>query len=484
MSGKLNSFAFQIIGRVVQAIIALIALRLATSYLTIDQFGLFGLLMAFRGFFGLFLINPVGQHLNRNTHKWFGDGSILRYLKKYNIYIILVSVFSIFTVYVWAVLRNKLDGDVVIIASLSMGLVVYFGTWNSTLIPMLNLIGYRKSSVLLEFLTSSLALFCSFLLVVEFNSGVGWFAGSVIGLGIGAYIAFSLVRSKSVINTSENGQFVNLDIIANYILPLGISTGFMWLLSTGYRFIIEWGWGEISLGLIVVAFGISSQLWAIFESMVMQVLMPHFYKAINEANYDQRKIAYENLINAVAPLYLIFLGATMSLSELILSVLTDAKFHDAFTYVMFGTLIECCRAMANLLSQASQITKNTRSNIMPYAIASGFAIFGVLVAALNSCTLSVVAIILSVSGIILLMAMRIKTRNIIPVKVNYRALVAPLIYVLGSVGIGLVIGYQQKTFVFSLFLFGIFGLLSCLISITYLYKCKPFRNLLSVRLIS
>ena len=78
-------------GRVVTALIAIASLRIMTHLLEPNDYGVYVLLAAFQGFCGLLLINPVGQHINRNTHAWWDDGTLLKRFAGFNIYLSAVS---------------------------------------------------------------------------------------------------------------------------------------------------------------------------------------------------------------------------------------------------------------------------------------------------------------------------------------------------------------------------------------------------------
>ena len=78
-------------GRLFTALIALFVLRAVTTLIPPGEYGKLSLLVALQMFCGLILINPVGQHINLNTHIWWDDGSLLPRLKKYRNYVLGVS---------------------------------------------------------------------------------------------------------------------------------------------------------------------------------------------------------------------------------------------------------------------------------------------------------------------------------------------------------------------------------------------------------
>jgi O-antigen/teichoic acid export membrane protein len=76
-----HDFLWVTLGRIAAALIAIASVRIMTTLLEPKDYGIYALLMSFSGFCGLFLINPVGQHINRHTHTWWDDGTLLKKLK-------------------------------------------------------------------------------------------------------------------------------------------------------------------------------------------------------------------------------------------------------------------------------------------------------------------------------------------------------------------------------------------------------------------
>lgn len=462
----------------------LISLRIATTLLSVEQFGIFALLTGFRAFFGLLFINPVGQHINRHTHEWFDDGSLRERLHRYNGYIFLVALLAIMLVAVWALLRATLTVEAGWLAAVAMGVSVYAGTWNGTLIPMLNMVGFRGLSVSLEILTALLVLVGSVLLVLGNDSGVYWFTGSVFGLAFVAVLAWRSIQRKmgNSADTSTTFKLLDRATIIYYCLPLAAATGFMWLLTSGYRFVIEWGWGSTALGFMAVGFGVASQMWSVCETLLMQFLFPHFYKAISDGNQAKQQQAYTDLINTLTPLYLILLGITLATGGWVMALLTDIKFHGAYLYVLFGAIIEWCRVMSGLLSQAAQVTKRPSYNIVPYACAGSFAIATCVVGGMVHAQLIVVASVLAVAGVLLLVSMGWQMNRLIPIVIDWRNMVSPGLFVIVVVTAATAVGIEPKPVIESTIALAIVGLISIAAVVVYLKRCSAYQALLSVRL--
>lgn len=170
-------------GRLAAALMALITLRAVTTFLTPEQYGELALLIAVQMFCGLFLINPVGQHINLHTHAWWDEGSLMARLKSYRYYVLAVSLLG---GAVGFYISKQHSAEQLFWAAAAVFAMVAAGTWNATLIPMLNMLGFRAASVLWSIVTVAIGLISSILLVRWSPSATAWFSGQVIGMAAGA----------------------------------------------------------------------------------------------------------------------------------------------------------------------------------------------------------------------------------------------------------------------------------------------------------
>jgi len=359
-----------VFGRVIAAVVALLTIKSVTSYLSPDQYGYLSLMMMIQMLCGLFLINPIGQYINRHTHEWWNEGLLWPKFRLYRNYIF-------FTASVGAVLMAFVgqppNGDASYWTGGALFIMVVSATWNATFIPALNMLGFRGFAVLFSIVSVVLSLLLSILLMQWFATAIAWFFGQSIGMAVGALGAGRVIRSKATIKVTINSQYTLIskkDFFA-YCLPLAMGTGFMWVQLSGYRFVIDAYWGLAELGFMSVGLMLAAQVWAFFESLVMQFLYPYFFKKIsNNNNIEEGKEALSDLLNIVGPLYLILAGITATAAPLFVFLLVDEKYSGVVMFVGMGAIIESCRALANVFGNAVQVTKQTYSLALPYAIGS------------------------------------------------------------------------------------------------------------------
>ena len=354
---------------------ALITIRVVTSLLTPEQYGELALLIAIQVFCGLLLINPVGQHINLHTHAWWDSGTLLPRLKSYRAYVLAVSLLG--GVLVLAI-GQQYSATQFLYTAMAMFAMVTAATWNATLIPMLNMLGFRAASVLWSTITILVSLLSSILLVMWLRSPTAWFIGQMIGLGIGALGAKYVLNkySKHSNHPKSRLSLFNKRTVITYCLPLAVATGFMWLQLSGYRFVVEHYWGLIQLGFLAVGLQLAGQIFALAESLAMQFLYPLFYRRVtNFENVSEVELAFSDLLNTLVPVYFLLTGLVIFSAQYLLKILVAPQFQHAINFVMLGASIELCRVLGNLLSNAAQVKRKTKSLALPYAVGSFICLF-------------------------------------------------------------------------------------------------------------
>lgn len=354
-------------GRLAAALMALVAIRAVTTFLTPEQYGELALLITVQMFCGLFLINPVGQHINLHTHAWWDDGTLAARLRSYRRYVLAVSLVGLVAV---LGMGKQHTVQQVLWTAIAMFTMVVAGTWNATLIPMLNMLGFRAASVLWGIITVAIGLASSILFVMWLPSATAWFAGQAIGMGGGALGAKYVLRKHAIQSKSAEGFLPLLDkrTVLTYCLPLALATGLMWLQLSGYRFVIEGYWGLAQLGFLAVGLQLAGQIWALAESLAMQFLYPLFYRRVSaHENRVEVELAFSDLLNTLIPVYFVLTGLLILIAPYLLKVLVASQFQDAIIFVMLGAGIEMCRVLGNLLSNAAHVRRKTKSLALPYA---------------------------------------------------------------------------------------------------------------------
>ncbi len=362
------------------------------------------ILLAVQAFCGLFLINPVGQHINRHTHEWWDNGTLLSRMRHFGVYVFFVSLLGGLAIIFLLEHSSRFE---MLLALATILLAVNAGTWSATFIFMLNMLGFRTWAVFLAIIAILLGLLASIILVQWFHGAASWLLGQMLGALVGALWARHVLysRVRKVEGTSSMATLLDRNVVLAYCLPLAISTGFMWVQTSGYRFMVGHHWGLDALGFLAVGLLLASQIWALVETLVQQFLLPLFFRRITGTDESSHIVAMSDLLNLVGPIYLVLAGAMFVGASSIVALLTTSQFADATLFLCFGICIELCRVLGNLAGQAAQITKNTRSLWFPYFLGALVVVAGIGGAGFLDNEIVWVGYVLSAAALMTLLAM-------------------------------------------------------------------------------
>lgn len=461
---KINKELFiLVIGRILQIIILLIALRISTKLLSPDEMGNLYLVLSICSFFGFFFINPVGQYINRKTYEWHENNCLLNKLYIYNYYLIFASILSIFVIYISYSYKigNSIELKLLIAF---IPLYIFFNTWNQTIIPMINMLEKRIIFTIFTIATLLISLLVSFFFVEYYDkTAIYWFTGQIIAYGFMGLIAFiyfvRYIDNNLDFNIAHSWiNIYNIKRILIFTLPLAVSVFFVWMQSQSYRIVIEKYIGSEFLGYFGVGMAIALAISSSFETIVMQFLYPKIYKAMK--NDDDFKIVFTNIINYIIPIYFVLAVCVSFLSIYITTILVDVKYHSVYLFVSFGIWIEFFRMSTNLISTVSHSKMKTSSLILPNFVGGFIVLFGVYIVSHHENYIFLIPIVLLLAAFLLFILMFYKMNQLIKIQFNLKQL--PSIFLYSGV-FGLSIFFYQLALnlyysVSIVFIFGIYFL--------------------------
>ncbi|MBC7429124.1 MAG: oligosaccharide flippase family protein [Bacteriovorax sp.] len=407
---KLNkSLFFLIFGRILQAFLAIATMKFATFYLSPKEMGNYYVLSSIATLFGIILISPIGQFVNRKFHSWYDHGILFQRLFTYNYYVIAVSCLSIPIVYIakkyFGFVTDISFKEVLVLSFTS----IYLNTWFGTITPAFNMLEKRISFTWLTLLNLGGSLALSILLVVLYGRlGAYWYAGQYILFQfiitlIALWLFTRLIREKRTSNLFKlqiNSNQINN--VIKFSIPLMIATFFMWLLNDSYRFIVEKMLGLEVLGNLAVSFSVSASIFALLESLFQQIYFPGFYRKITSDDSYARLVACQELIDVAFPAFIFTTIFLVCSSPFILRLLTSAAYSNSWIFVIFGCGISLARVLTNIISSIAHSELNTKKLIVPYvaggiltvALMTGLLSFykshyviGIVLLAMNFCVL-------------------------------------------------------------------------------------------------
>jgi len=458
---KINSeLSILIVGRVLQILIALISIKVATKLLDASELGNLYLILSIVGFFSLFLVNPIGQYINRKTHQWHEEANLINVLYVFNIYIIALSIFSIFITYT---LYNLSIGNNIDLTYFICFIVlfIYFTTWNQTIIPMINMLGGRVTFVLFTLSSQLLFLALAYLLINIFGAfGVFWFLGQVIAFGIVAIIAiiFFIKQIQNNFDFTLAHKMVNIENlkeVLKFSAPLSIGVLFFWVQTQSYGIIIEKYIGSEFLGYFGVGMAIALAISSAFETVIMQYLYPQMYKSMKDEN--KFSIMMSNILNLIIPIYFLLAIFVSIFAVYIMTILVDIKYYDSYIYTVFGVWISFFRMSSNMLANIAHATLKTKELIYPYITGGIIAVIGVTLSTNSEHYKLYIPLSLLLAGIISFVFMYIKMNRLVGIDLNIKNVFLIILYSTPLLLGFLFYNYSNNIF-YSFFVVGIFGL--------------------------
>lgn len=468
-------------GRLLTALVALVAIRLSTSLLPPEQYGVLALLVTFQVFCGLFLVNPVGQYINRHTYGWANDGSLLPRLARYRAWVMVAAFGGALASGMWA-LTQPITVTERILAMTLVTLMVVAATWSATFVSLLNMLGYRALSVGWGAATILVALLMSYGFTKLTGSGLAWFAGQAVGMAIGAFGAGIAVRRALPLAKVARFPLLEPGVLRGYILPLAVATGFMWWLLSGYRLLIEVHWGLAALGYAAVGLMLASQLWGLLESLAMQFLFPFFYRRIASADRPDASLAFADLLNTLGPVYLVFAAATLVAAPALIALLVDAAYAGVVHFVFLGAVIEFCRALGNVLATAAQVDRRMLSLVPPYAAGAVSMAAGVVWVAQGGGDIEHAVAMLAIAGVVTLGVMALAMQRLQDFRLDLSRWCCALLLVVGAAMLALNAPLVPAGIGAALIIVALAGLVSAVLLVLLLWKNPATTRLLAVRL--
>jgi O-antigen/teichoic acid export membrane protein len=417
-----------VFGRATQFLLALVMMRVATEFLPPQEIGRMSLIMTSTTFFALFLINPVGMFINRRLHTWNDNGRVQIYLKYYWTYLLFISAFAGFClIFIYNLELINYQTSLFWLLVLVCGSLL-FNTINQTVIPSLNLLGFREWFIFLTLCTVIVSFISALIMVVSIQAQAEfWLLGLLVGQTIlsiiGIKIFFSKLKFNSNINNSKPLQNKltkdNILTLYRFAWPVAISVGLGWVQCQGYRFMLDNMLGLQSLGLFVAGYGISLGIIVAFESIFTTYFQPEFYKKISGSNRDVQSQAWTDYANTIFPSLLLLLFFIIALAPELTRILLAEKYHSAVQFVIWGALAEVIRVLIGVYILGAHAIMNTRLLIAPNAVGAIFTI-GLILVMVPRMGITGVGASLTIAGILALITVHSILKSRLTINLPYK----------------------------------------------------------------
>lgn len=459
-------------GRILQILIMLVSIRILTTLLSPEEVGNYYLALTILAFFNLILLNPPGMYFGRHLLHWQRSQNLLNALFVFIFWMIIVAVLSIPIIIILFSSMDYSDKYSLEVFILFIILAVIISTTHRNVMYGSNTLGYRKEFVIFLIITLLLGLiFSSGLAYFYSASSLSWLFGVIIAESLMLYFIFRFFIQGNKLNMKKIKQTITKErvtIVLKFAIPIGITTFLMWGQNMSYRFIVDYKYSAEVFGYIAIGLGISSAVFSSLEAISMQYFNPIFLKNILDATKEQRGKAWNKMASLVVPIYLLATVFTVAMSEVLITILVDSQFHEAYIYAMIGAIFEFFRVMTNLLNNVAQSEHQTSYTIKPYLV--GFIVsVGVLMVFDFKDQVFMVPVVLSVAYALVFGLMYFNMKKLLDIKITVDLLKITVL----SLPFGLVyfVDLNTNSIFIALLLSAVFGSY-LLFSIWFLIKQK------------
>jgi len=365
-------------GRVAQAVLALLALRVMTNMLSPEEVGRWSLLIAVTTFFAMGLLNPVGMFINRRLHTWVELGKIRCYMKYFAAYLSFVALLASLILFISSSFFSLIpDMSLTWLISLTF-IAMNFATFNQVYIPYLNLLGYRGWFVVLTAITVAISLLVSMSFVYWFESTaefwqLGQLTGQCVLAVVGGLIFFHFAKQHQEKESSAKEMHLTSSKFSRvfaFSWPLAIAVLLTWIQTQSYRFVAQDIIGLQALGLFVVGYGVSMSLIGVFESVISGYFMPIFYKRVASEDTHEQAVAWNEYASSMLVGLLLTISFIVAVSDELAFVLLDRSFAEASQFIIWGVLAEAARVIVGTYALLAHAGMKTKKLILPNVLAA------------------------------------------------------------------------------------------------------------------
>jgi len=233
------------LGRIAQFALLLLTLRAATEFLLPIEIGKVSIVVSTVAFFALLLINPIGMFINRRMNDWKQKGLLVEYYGLFWRYLLIVNLCAgmvLVTLHWFDIWKSSFEMFWFLL--LVCGNLI-FATINQTVIPALNMFGYKGWFALLTVATVAVSLISAIIFVhTLLPSAEYWLCGLLFGqIAIGMLGKKILYKKLHHLKGSRGKTVIvnqhNIYTLLNYAWPVSLAVGFGWIHSQGYRYLME-----------------------------------------------------------------------------------------------------------------------------------------------------------------------------------------------------------------------------------------------------
>ena len=334
------------VGRIVIAVQSLLAVRLSTAMLEPSEIGRVNLVLSVTSWFALLLISPVGNYVFRQSVEWYAQKKLPQVLQRFGLFLAGVAILA---ATILTLVHFTVGIGTPIHISWLLWLVIaslLFNTLNVTFITILNTLGYRFLYVVFMNLSLWLGLFAAVGLIVWGGKKAEyWMTGLLIGqialvIPSGIFLTKILRRQSSEIGKSGDAAGFDIRSVFLFSMPLILTTGFYWMQTNGYRFVLVGFTDAATVGLFTTGLTIGAVPLKMFETVFTEYYQPIFYRDIAFGDIKQKIRAWNRYVSAYLPA-IVLMGTFIGFGGSFLApLLVSKEFHQVAWLSLWGVLTQ------------------------------------------------------------------------------------------------------------------------------------------------
>jgi O-antigen/teichoic acid export membrane protein len=417
---------YTVLSRLVQIVLSVLSIKLTTGTLEPEQMGRLALVNSVVAFFAFLLLNPVGMFMNRRMHGWWQSRRWVAYLRLFGLYMAGVSllaggIFSAAQSWFGGMELSHYWMFVMVAAPLLIS------TSNQVLVSTLNLLGFMKPFAVLNVMTPALGLVASIWLCSLFGARAEfWLLGVLVGQGVVAALAALAYRAEWLVAGPQPTVIppVNKEMIlrlTQYSWPIAIAVVLGWFQTQGYRLTLERTVGLQQLGLFVAGYGIAMGVMSAMESLLGSYLQPAFYRRLHISKGDAPALAWNQYVSVALPALTLTAAALVAVAAEASDLLLASAYSNVTAFVIWGSVIELIRTIANSYALAFHAQMDTRSLIKPNLVGALTSMLA-LYAASSTFGIAAAGPALALAGLIYLGTFHLVVRQLPGIQFPWRRL--------------------------------------------------------------
>ena len=341
-------------GNFLKILLTILLTRLATYFLDYEDYANYILIISIYNFFSLLLISPIGPYIIVNSTEFLNKNTLYSFYKNLFIkYIIPVSILAGLSMVFYFLI---FESYVIIYVSAGIIFLLIFKSLFEITNQYFNL--FKRNLLFFIYIIIFLLLnIFSGIIFIEFfgNNYLSWFYSFVISniiISILVFIKFKkLYKNKNNKPYSFNKKALNFSL---YILSANI---FSWALYDGSKLIGENIFQKNDLGVLLLGFAISAQIFSTLENFLNQLILPWLYDKILIFSPISKYNKFKKYYKTVVPILLLAFFGSVLFSDLIIYILVDeSKINEGLKiFFIVGLSIEMLKSLINTLKNVFYI---------------------------------------------------------------------------------------------------------------------------------